>query len=177
MTYYVAFLRGINVGGHVATKERLQKAFRSLGYLEVSTYRQSGNVIFQGNNEASADVIAKIEGCLKATLDYEVPVFLRTKLQLKALLQSDPFRGQSIDGASFLVTFLARELLAFPLALPYIIPKSRANIIGASKTEVFSVTHGGGEGALPNPFLEKTLNMKATTRNMNVLREITKKFC
>jgi hypothetical protein len=41
--------------------------------------------------------------------------------------------------------------------------------------EVFSVTHGGGEGALPNPFLEVKLKVKATTRNLNTIREILEK--
>jgi hypothetical protein len=43
-------------------------------------------------------------------------------------------------------------------------------------TEVFSVTHGGGEGALPNPYVESRLKVKATTRNMNVIKEIVEKF-
>jgi hypothetical protein len=43
-------------------------------------------------------------------------------------------------------------------------------------TEAFSVTHGGGEGALPNPFLEAKLKVKATTRNINTIMEIVEKY-
>ena len=64
----------------------------------------------------------------------------------------------------------------FPCSYPLTIPKSTAQIISAKGTEVFSVTHGGGEGALPNPFIESKLKLKATTRNMNIIREIVEKY-
>ena len=66
--------------------------------------------------------------------------------------------------------------LEFPLKLPLTIPKSTAQIISVKGNEVFSVTHGGGEGGLPNPFLESKLKLKATTRNMNTIAEIVEKF-
>ena len=47
MTLFVAFLRGINVGGHIVKKEKLQEAFNSLGFQNVVTFKQSGNVIFE----------------------------------------------------------------------------------------------------------------------------------
>jgi uncharacterized protein (DUF1697 family) len=104
-----------------------------------------------------------------------VPVFLRTIPQLKEILTEDPFKNQSSDDASFLVTFLNAPPMAFPLSLPTTIPKSTAQVLAVKGTEVFSVTHGGGEGALPNPFVEKTLKTKATTRNRNIIREIIDK--
>ena len=47
MHRFVAFLRGINVGGHIVVKEKLKEAFTSLGFQNVSTYKQSGNVVFE----------------------------------------------------------------------------------------------------------------------------------
>jgi len=60
--------------------------------------------------------------------------------------------------------------------LPLTIPKSTARIVSASGSEVFSLTHGGGEGGLPNQFLESKLRGKTTTRNMNVILEIVQKY-
>ncbi|MCW3999726.1 MAG: DUF1697 domain-containing protein [Candidatus Bathyarchaeota archaeon] len=176
MTRYVAFLRGINVGGHTVKKETLQKIYESLGYQDVSVYRQSGNVIFQTPKENTQEIKTQAQSALKATLGYDVAVLLRTLPQLKAIIDSNPFYGQGCEGTRFLVTFLPAAPDAFPLLLPYTIPKSTAEIIGANSAEVFSVTHGGGEGALPNPFLEKVLKVKATTRNLNVIKEIAKRF-
>lgn len=176
MCLFVAFLRGINVGGRTVLKETLKKEFTFLGLQKVSTFKQSGNVVFETSDEKEEEVRIRIERRLKEILGYEVPVFLRTIPQLKAIIDSEPFKRQIQEGSSCLVTFLPAAVTAFPLSLPQKIPKSTAQIIAANATEVFSVTHGGGEGALPNQFLEKILKVKATTRNLNVIGEIVEKL-
>jgi uncharacterized protein (DUF1697 family) len=175
MTRYVAFLRGINVGGHIVVKATLESVFVGLGFKNVSVYKQSGNVLFEVS-EAADGLATKIEATLKAAVGFEVPVFIRTLTQLKELTAWDPFRGQNGEGSSFLVTFLTAKPEAFPFQYPVTIPKSTAQVIGAYGAEVFSVTHGGGEGALPNPFIEKSLKCKATTRNIHIITEILSKF-
>lgn len=175
MVHFVAFLRGINVGGHIVVKATLQKVFTDLGFSNVSVYKQSGNVIFDFPEPAADGLAAEIEAALKAAVGFDVPVFLRTLTELKAIVKLDPFRGQNTAGSSLLVTFLsAPAALAFEV--PAAIPKSTAQVIGVHGAEVFSVTHGGGEGALPNPFIEKNLKCKATTRNIHILEEIIGKF-
>jgi uncharacterized protein (DUF1697 family) len=175
MTRLVAFLRGINVGGHIVVKATLEKVFVELGFKNVSVYKQSGNIIFD-TDEAVDGLASKIEAAMKASVGFDVPVFLRTLTDLKELAASDPFRGQNGEGSSFLITLLTAEPTAFPFQFPVTIPKSTAQVIGAHGTEVFSVTHGGGEGALPNPFIEKSLKCKATTRNIHIIQEILSKF-
>jgi uncharacterized protein (DUF1697 family) len=176
MSRFVAFLRGINVGGHIVKKEQLQAAFAASGFLNVSTFKQSGNVIFEADL-AAGEVAGKVQGSLRVELGFDVAVFVRTIPQLKAIIAMDPFKGQEQGDTSFLVTFLEEAAPAsFTSKLPVTIPKSTAQVICACGTEVFSVTHGGGEGALPNPFVESKLKVKATTRNMNVIRELIEKF-
>ncbi len=172
----VAFLRGINVGGHIVRKDKLVDCFASLGLKSISVYKQSGNVIFEADSVNIGEVAAKIEDKLRAELGYGVPVFIRTIAHLQNVTKQDSFRGQGREGASFLVTFLAEMPAVFPLQLPLTIPRSTAQIISLGNLEVFSVTHGGGEGALPNSFLESKLKMKATTRNINVVKEIVEKY-
>ena len=108
-------------------------------------------------------------------LGYCVAVFIRTFPHLKSIIDKEPFKGQEKEDSSFLVTMLPNAPPIFPLQLPLTIPKSTAQVISTQGTEVFSVTHGGGEGALPNPFIESKLKMKATTRNFNIIREIVEK--
>jgi uncharacterized protein (DUF1697 family) len=176
MARLVAFLRGINVGGRTVKKERLQEAFIALNFRDVSTYKQSGNVIFEAVGESFEEITCKMESKLLDLLGYSVVVIVRTIPQLKQIIDSEPFKRQNQEGTSFLVTFLAAPPSKFHFVLPTTIPKSTAQVISAKGTEVFSVTHGGGEGALPNPFVESKLKVKATTRNMNVIREIVEKF-
>jgi uncharacterized protein (DUF1697 family) len=176
MFTYAAFLRGINVGGRVVKKETLKEAFTSLGYQNVVTYKQSGNVIFETDITNPQEITTKIREILRSSLGYEVALFVRTIPQLKTIINLDSFKGQEKEGNSFLVTFLSIQPTSLPLQLPLTIPKSTAQVISAKGTEIFSVTHGGGEGALPNPFLESKLKMKATTRNLNIIREIVEKY-
>jgi uncharacterized protein (DUF1697 family) len=174
MPRLVAFLRGINVGGHIVKKEKLQEIFESLGFQNVSTLKQSGNVIFEAD-AGDEEIMVKLEEKLAQTLGFSSAVFIRTIPQLRSIVESKPFKGCEQEGASFLVTFLPSNQV-FPMPLPQIIPKSTAQVISANDSEVFSVTHGGGEGALPNPFVESKLKIKATTRNVNVIEEIVEKY-
>ncbi len=176
MRRFVAFLRGINVGDHIVKKDQLQEAFQTLDFVEVVTFRQSGNVVFETQAEDTQELERKIAKKLRETLGYDVAVFVRTFSQLKKIIDLDPFKEQPTDGTSFLVTLLPNSLTKFPLPLPATIPKSTAEVISAGGSEVFSVTHGGGEGALPNPFVESKLKVKTTTRNINVIVEIVTKY-
>jgi uncharacterized protein (DUF1697 family) len=176
MPCIVAFLRGINVGGHTVKKEKLQEAFTSLGFQNISTFKQSGNVVFDSDFESFEVIREKIETKLQKILGYNVNVFIRTISQLKDIIDSEPFEGQYKEGTSFLITFLAESQTKFQIDLPTTIPKSTAQVISKRDIEFFSVTHGGGEGALPNPFIESKLKAKATTRNINTIKEILEKY-
>ena len=175
MPCFVAFLRGINVGGHRVAKDKLVQAFERAGFAGAVTFKQSGNVIFDTPGDNQEKLAPKIETILKNVLGYDVSVFIRSINELKSILKLDAFKGQNKEGASFLVTFLSQKS-DFPLPLPAAIPKSTAVVIKVLGREVYSVTHGGGEGALPNPFIEEKLKTKTTTRNINVLMAIAIKY-
>ena len=172
----VVFLRGINVGGHVAKKSELQKVFASLGVRDVSTFRQSGNIILESASENTQDIEEKAEAKLKQTLGYEVAVFARSIFQLKQIIALKPFKDCPEEEADFQVTFLPSRVEPIPFKLPLRIPNSTADVISARGAEVFSVTRGHGDGGKPNPFLESRLKVRATTRNWNVVQEIVERF-
>ena len=176
MTRFAVFLRGINVGGHTVKKATLQETFTSLGFRDVSTFKQSGNIIFTAQTADPEIVKKEIEAKLGQVLPFQVAVFVRTLMQLKQLIALDPFKGREEKDADFQVTFLASVPKQFPLALPVRIPKSTADIISTCGTEVFSVTRGHGDGGMPNPFLESKLKVKATTRNWNTVKDIVDAF-
>lgn len=174
MTRLVAFLRAVNVGGHCSIKkEELKDAFVSLGFSNVSTFKQSGNVIFETDqNDRKTSQI--IQQKLNQELDCNTIVFLRTIGQLKSLIERDPFNNINEEGTSFLVTFMLNEPEDF--ALPIKIPKSTAEIVHVEDHEAYSVTRGHGDGGKPNPYIEAKFRTRATTRNFNVIKEITKTY-
>ncbi|MBT8478826.1 MAG: DUF1697 domain-containing protein, partial [Gemmatimonadetes bacterium] len=82
MRQYIAFLRGINVGGHRVKMNRLGELFEELGLSNVSTFIASGNVIFWTDSEDVEALRDQIERHLYQALGYEVATFLRSSCQL-----------------------------------------------------------------------------------------------
>ena len=176
MTRFVAFLRGINVGGHLAKKDTLKSAFVSLGFRNVFTYKQSGNVIFEADVADTEQLKVKIEERLESTLGFSVPTVLRSMEYLNSLLEKEQSKFQNMEGTILVTLLPSSPPPTFVSLLPLTIPKSTAQVLTANDSEIYSITHGGGEGALPNPFVESKLKVKATTRNMNTIKEIVEKF-
>jgi uncharacterized protein (DUF1697 family) len=88
---YAAFLRGINVGGTRITKDNLCAPFRELGFEDVTTFRASGNVIFEGPRESATKLAARIEERLASDLGFTKAVtFIRTAAEMRALAAGDP---------------------------------------------------------------------------------------
>jgi uncharacterized protein (DUF1697 family) len=90
MARYVALLRGINVGGrNLIRMAALKACFEDQGYQNVATYIQSGNVVFE-SKETSAKLVPKIEAMLAATFGYEASVVLRTRTQMRSIVNRAP---------------------------------------------------------------------------------------
>lgn len=99
MDRYVAFLRGMNLGGRRITNEALRAHFEALGCEEVASFRASGNVIFASEGEAPAKLAARLKGGLSEALGYEVPVFLRSKKELLAIAAQQPFEAKHLEAS------------------------------------------------------------------------------
>lgn len=96
MAAYAAFLRGINVTGRRVKKAELCAPLDALGLREVTTFRASGNVVFEGGREPVDELGARIEAALAGALGYDVAVFLRTATQLRAMAAEEPFAPEAL---------------------------------------------------------------------------------
>lgn len=93
MGRYVALLRGINVGGkNLVRMAELKACFEEHGFERVVTYIQSGNVIFESGASSSARLTGRIEEMLAATFDYRARVVLRSRKQLRSIVEQAPER-------------------------------------------------------------------------------------
>ena len=167
MARFVAMLRSVNVGGRnrVAMAD-LRHLVSSLGFGDVTTYVQSGNVIFSGSGSGPT-VAQAISHRMVADLGLDVPVLVRTAPQLRKLLDANPFAADGVDPKTVHVTFLAarpgREKVAELEALTGRFGHDRFEM-GA--THVYLHCPGGyGETKLNNSYLERRLGTTATTRN------------
>ena len=178
MTAYVAFLRGINVGGNKPIKMAdLQKAFESLGFRNVKTILASGNVLFAALKTPQSDLVQEIEEKLRETFGHEVGVLLRTIAGLRQLAAADPFKNIIVTPRTRLyVTFLS-EKPKTNLRIPYETPEKDCGIVCVTDGEVCSfvvLSPDRGTTDLMN-ILEKQFGKKMTTRNWNTIAKILEK--
>ncbi|MDP8961686.1 MAG: DUF1697 domain-containing protein, partial [Actinomycetota bacterium] len=109
MATYAAFLRGINVGGHMVKNDRLRELFEDLGFEEVRTFFASGNLIFQTHDVSIFALEGRIESRLREGLGYDVPTFVRTAEKVAAAAAHTPFPDASEEGTLH-IAFLRDEL-------------------------------------------------------------------
>jgi uncharacterized protein (DUF1697 family) len=102
MARQIALLRGVNVGRHKRMQmPRLRALFEELGYRDVRTYVQSGNVVFTGAQRSAK----QLESALASTFGFDVAVVLRTRDELAAVVKANPLRKVATDPAKHLVVF------------------------------------------------------------------------
>ena len=91
MKRYVAFLRGINISGkNKVPMAELKKTFEELGFREVKTYLNSGNVVFSSDDENIRSLTSWIETMIKEQFGLDIPAFVTLKEELKDILQHAP---------------------------------------------------------------------------------------
>jgi uncharacterized protein (DUF1697 family) len=114
MNQYLALLRGINVGGNNIIKMAiLKECFESMGLNNVKTYIQSGNVIFQSDNNNIKELTQKIETELSTQFNYKSKIVLVTRNQIEAVVEKAPQGfGEKPDEYRYDVLFLKEPLTA-----------------------------------------------------------------
>ena len=105
MTGQLALLRGINVGGHKRVPmARLRELFAELGYRGARTFIQSGNVVFDSDDDPQA-LRTAIEAGIERAFGFAVPVLVRDRARLDAVLAGNPFAGRDLDPSKLTVAF------------------------------------------------------------------------
>jgi uncharacterized protein (DUF1697 family) len=105
---FAVFLRAVNVGGHnKVPMPRLREIATDLGYTDVATYVQSGNLVVDADTTKPADVEAAVRKALRRELDIDVDVMVRSRKELAAVIAANPFADIADDAKKLHVSFLA----------------------------------------------------------------------
>ena len=108
---YIAFLRGINVGGKNKIKmETLREVCESLGFENVKTYINSGNVIFETEKSDDKKLAEKLEQAIVNEFALNIKVIVRSIAEIEAIVKNNPFEGQFENDKDLHVFFLDEEL-------------------------------------------------------------------
>ncbi len=173
---WVAFLRGMNLGGRRLTNDELVRAVEGCGCRDVEAYQASGNVVFE-DDRAEAEVATALTVGLEESLGYQVPVFLRDGDEVRAIAGLAPFTDQQLaDSRSkpqviFLPGELAPPALSEILAL---VPDGDA-LVPASRELHWLPSTGVADSELDFRRLDR-LTGGTTVRTLGTVQRIAKRY-
>lgn len=170
---HVALLRGINVGGkNLLPMAELAALFEAAGAHEVSTYIQSGNVLFSATAAGATKVVAQVEAALGERFERPMPVVLRSREELAAVVEANPFLARGAEPRFLYVAFLAQRPAAARVKQldPERSPPDAFELLGR---ELFlQLPNGAGKTKLTNDYLDRTLDTVSTVRNWNTVTKL-----
>ncbi len=174
MPIYVSMLRGINVGPHKRIKmDELRKSFEGLGFEQVKTYIQSGNVVFKAGKTSSAALGKKIEDRIVSDFGFSASVIVRTGAELGEIIAANPFLKQrGIDLEKLHVTFLSDTPAtpALKKLAEFTIAPDQSRCVGK---EIFLyLPNGFSASSLWKVPWEKALAVVTTTRNWKTVNSL-----
>jgi len=176
MNIAISILRGINVSGHrKIPMADLKALYAGLKLKNITTYIQSGNVVFSAGKFNPKALQKTIEEKIMEKFGFEVPVVIRTLEEMQSIVAINPFLKESkIELDKMHVTFLAdipaQDRLE-KLKLVHYEP-DRFTVLG--KEVYLYCPNGYGNSKLTTNFFESKLKETATTRNWRTVNELLK---
>jgi uncharacterized protein (DUF1697 family) len=174
MTTNISILRGINVGGHrLMRMEDLRKCYEKLGFRNVTTYLQSGNVIFISEDKEPAELATSITRQIEKDFGFTVPVLALSVGNLKRIIDGNLLAKDNERNHAFLhVTFLHSKPGKADLSSIAEKKLDGEEISFTDRAVYLYCPKGYGSTKLNNSFLETRLKVEATTRNWKTTTEL-----
>lgn len=173
MTAYAALLRAINVGGSGTLRMADLKAICSkLGFKDVATLLQSGNVVFTATGTDAA-IARKLADAIEAGHGFRPAISVRTAAELAAIVGDNPFPKEAKDGT--------RVIVAFAAAKPSAGAAERVAAVKGAKNERLVLVgrdlfihypDGQGRSKVTNAVIERALGVPVTSRNWNTVTKL-----
>lgn len=170
---YVAFLRGINVGGKNKVKmETLREVCAGIGFKNVKTYINSGNVIFETPTTDDKTLAEKIEKGIEQEFSLKIKVMVRSVAEIEAIIKNNPFEGQFENDKDVHVFFLDEELPDEKCEL--LLSNNNENEIYAVRNaEIFChLKISVLDSLMGKDYIGKKLKVSATARNWRTVNKI-----
>ncbi len=178
MTKHLALLRGINVSGHNMIKmDALKKMLENMGFQNVETYIQSGNVFVDSDEENAASVGFKIKQEISKVFGHDVPVVMVSKSDLELCFKNNPYlKEKDCDTKKVYVAFISKELS--PLAINDLkISNFKPDEAAIDASRIYiKYAVGVGKTKLDQKYIEKKINATATIRNWNTVTTLLSMF-
>lgn len=176
MKTYISILRGINVSGHKIIKmDSLRNLYENMGFVNVITYVQSGNVIFKGEDIEINSLENKISQQIEKEFGFQVPVIVLSIEKLKHIIDNNPFaEDKNKDKSFFHISFLSSKPEKYDPTTIKDKKQDDEDIAFSDHAVYLYCPNGYGRTKLTNNFIESKLKVGATTRNWKTTQELLK---
>jgi uncharacterized protein (DUF1697 family) len=172
MTKYAAFLRGVNVGGRIVKMADLKACLEKAGFSEVTTFLQSGNVIFESDKTDTSILKIQIQDLLTKTFNYPAKVQVISIPNLEKIINNYPFKIK--DGFHDYIIFMESGLEKDLAGEAPRFDKNLEQVTAGKGVIYWQVERGqtlkSSFGKLLSKSKYKQFN---TNRNLNTLRKMT----
>jgi uncharacterized protein (DUF1697 family) len=175
---YVAFLRGINVGGHhKVPMAELRKELEGLNFENVLTMLNTGNILFDTNTGDGEQLERLISKHLEKTFGFPIPAILRTSKAISELIDLDPFKNITVTKEHRLyISFLRKDVNA-NFKIPWTSEDGSYQIISKLGNTIISVLDlSRSKTPKAMDALENFFGKDITTRNWNTIKRIAEKL-
>jgi len=174
MQTFIAILRGINVGRKRKIKMAdLRKNLKDLGYENIRTYIQSGNVIFKSHHHSKQELEEQIESMIREEYEFNVPAIVKTSEELHGIWHGNPYVNErNEDIAKLHVTFLTEAPTQIQKQAISEIDQPTDEFVVDGEFIYLFCPEGYGRTKFNNQFFERKLDVKATTRNWKTVRKL-----
>jgi len=175
---HLALLRGINVSGHNMIKmDALKTMLENIGFKNVETYVQSGNVFLETEDENAQSVGFIIKQEIYKQLGFDVPVIVIHRTDLEKCLTTNPFfKEKGVDTKKLYVAFISKELNNSALNELKISQFKPDEAFIDGNRIYMKLETGAGNTRLTQKYIEKKLNVTATSRNWNTVNKLIELF-
>ena len=170
---YVAFLRGINVGGKNKIKmETLREVCGALQFENIKTYINSGNIIFEAAETINKNLAAKIEMAIEKKFALKIKVIVRSISEIEEIVKNNPFAGQFENDKDLHVFFLEGELPDEKREL--LLSNNNENeMYFVRNCEIFCLLRASVlDSLMGKDYIGKKLKVSATARNWRTVNKI-----
>lgn len=170
---YVALLRGVNVGGkNKLPMKDLVSICGAAGCVNVSSYIQSGNVIFSAAPKEAARLPALISAQIEKRFGHKPPLILRTKEQLEEAFHNNPFIKMGAPEETLHVMFLANEPTPASVASLDAQRSPPDTFIARGQEIYLRLPNGAGVSKLTNAYFDSKLTTISTVRNWRTVAKL-----
>lgn len=172
MEKYVAFLRGINVGGKTSVKmEKLREIAERIGLENIRTYIQSGNLIFETAEKDVHKLTVLLEKAIEEEF-FKTPVMVRSFDELRSAVENNPFADEEFEEKLFHLVFLAEKLSDEKTAM-LLANNCEKEKFAVRNREVYCLLRDStADSLLGKKYIDNKLKTPATARNWRTIKKL-----